>query len=185
MKLTRLIAAAACTTTLAGGARAQDDYHGFDPETVDALNERLETRLTPNVLEAMSQSTSIDACGGPQETEMNPPEGWNERLDSANRPGGETPMPVPTSGLAVEYPPLYEVLGVESACEVMFDVTENGATENLLANCSMPGFGVAAQDIFTDLTFTPAEGQDSPAITNVIVPVHFCRPDEEDSGEKG
>ncbi|KCZ54163.1 hypothetical protein HY29_15585 [Hyphomonas beringensis] len=181
MKLSHILTTAACSLALAGTALAQEDYHGFDPETVDALNARLEAPLSDDVLEVLSQSTSIQPCGGEQVVSMSPSDDWTSRASSAIRPGGETPMPVPTSPLEVAYPPLYEVLGVEAACEVMFNVSESGESEDVLANCSLPGFDEAATDIFADMEFTPAKGQDSPAIQNLIVPVNFCRPDEEDS----
>ncbi|RAN37005.1 energy transducer TonB [Hyphomonas pacifica] len=181
MKPSHILIAAACSLALAGSGLAQEDYHGFDPETVDALNAKLETPLNENMLEVLSQSTSIEPCGGTQAVSMSPPDAWTTRESSATRPGGDTPMPVPTSALEVTYPPLYEVLGVEAACEVMFNVTESGDSKDVLTNCSLPGFDEAAADIFADLEFTPAKGQDSPAIRNVIVPVNFCRPDEEDS----
>lgn len=179
MKFTHLLAAAVCAIPLAGAAHAEKNYHGFKPEKVDALNERLENPLTESSLEMLSHSTAIEPCGGTQAIAMHPPEGWDARHDKAHAAGGDQVLPVPTTGLTLEYPAVYQLLGVEGACEAMFDITASGKTENIQTSCSLPGFDEAAANVFAPLEFEPAEGQDSPAIDNVLVPVNFCRSEED------
>ena len=179
MKFSHLLAAAVCAIPLAGAAHAEKNYHGFKPETVDALNEKLQTPLTESALEVLSHSTEIEPCGGTQAITMNPPDGWEARLETSHAAGGDQVLPVPTTGLTLEYPAVYQLLGVEGACEAMFDITAGGKTENIQTSCSLPGFDEAAANVFAPLEFEPAEGQDSPAIDNVLVPVNFCRSDEE------
>jgi outer membrane biosynthesis protein TonB len=179
LKFTHLLAAAVCAIPLAGAAHAEKDYHGFKPETVDALNEKLQTPLTESALEVLSHSTEIEPCGGTQAITMNPPDGWEARLETSHAAGGDQVLPVPTTGLTLEYPAVYQLLGVEGACEAMFDITAGGKTENIQTSCSLPGFDEAAANVFAPLEFEPAEGQDSPAINNVLVPVNFCRTEED------
>ncbi|WP_084399249.1 hypothetical protein [Henriciella aquimarina] len=184
MKLTPILTIAACSAIFAGAASAQmDDYHGFDEKTVDALNEKLEQPITDEALAALSQHTEVEACGGTQAVEMNAPQGWDARLANANPPGGDVPMPVPTAALAPDYPPLYEVLGVEGVCHAMFDVTADGKTDNIMTNCTLPGFAEATQDMLEPLEFTAADGQDSPATSDILLPINYCRPDKEEGGK--
>ncbi|MGB3626496.1 MAG: energy transducer TonB [Henriciella sp.] len=179
MKLPLIPILFAASTTLAGTAAADTDYHGFKAETVEALNERLETPLTGETLAILSQHTGIEACGGSQAVAQTPPDGWAARAETANRPGGDVVMPVPTSDLAPEYPPLYEVLGVEGVCEVMFDVTAEGQTANIMTNCTLPSFAESTAAVLDALEFETAEGQDSPQTANILLPVNYCRPDAE------
>ena len=181
MKITPIIAALTAGTMLAGAAHAElDDYHGFDKEMVEALNERLAEPLTSEMLAALSEHVGIEACGGSQAVEMQTPDGWDTRIEKANAPGGDVIMPVPTEALAPDYPPLLNALGVEGVCEVMFDVSATGETGDVLANCTLPAFAEATQGMLDGLEFTAGEGADSPATDNIIIPVNYCRPDEED-----
>ncbi|MEQ8557782.1 MAG: hypothetical protein RIB03_05650 [Henriciella sp.] len=183
MRISPLIALAAAGSLLAGAAHAElEDYHGFDKEVVDALNDRMEEPLTSELLAALSGHVGIEACGGDNVVEERPPEGWVERIKKANAPGGDVVMPIPTGALAPDYPPLFSALGVEGTCEVMFDVTATGETENILANCTMPPFTKATKGMLADLEFTAGEGADSPATKNIIIPVQYCRPDKEEGG---
>ncbi|WP_300377941.1 hypothetical protein [Henriciella sp.] len=185
MRISSLFAVTACSAALMGSASAQADfdYHGFNPETIDALNERMEEPITSPMLEALSAHTGIEACQGDQAVEMNPPDGWDARMANANPPGGDVAMPIPTAQLAPDYPPLYEVLGVEGQCQVMFDVSDGGQTENVLTNCTLPQFVKATEDMINPLEFEAAEGQDSPATSNILLPINYCRPDKEKAAE--
>ena len=178
--LSTILAVTVFGAALALPAAAEMDYHGFKPETIDALNEKLETPLTEEALAVLSSHTDIEACGGSNSVAMNPPEGWGERVENANPPGGDVVMPVPTSALAPEYPAVYEILGVEGVCKVMFNVSDSGATENVMTNCTLSGFDTAARDVIEPLEFTAAEGQSSPATPNILLPINFCRPDKEE-----
>ena len=164
---------------LGGIATAQENYHGFKPETVDALNERLKTPLTESDLEVLSHSTAIKPCGGEQPVVMSPPEGWEIRLEDAQTPNGSEAMPVPKMPLALKYPVVYEILGIEGVCQIMFDVTDAGETKDVQTNCTLPGFQAATLQVFKTLEFDPGEGQDSPAAEDILVPINFCRPDGE------
>lgn len=182
MKFIPFMTALAGAAAIAGSASAQMDYHGFDPETVDALNERLETPLTSEALATLSNHAGIEACGGSKAVTATPPDGWEARLASANPPGGDVVMPVPKTAPSPDYPALYEVLGIEGVCEVMFDVTDEGQTENVLTSCSLPGFAMATEAMVDPLEFDAAEGEASPATENILLPVNYCRPADEDTG---
>ena len=180
MKLTPSIAVLSISLLAAGTAHADMDYHGFNKETVDALNERLAEPLTGEVLAVLSQHTDIEPCGGTKTVTMQTPDGWDARIESANMPGGDVIMPVPTEALAPDYPALYNVLGVEGVCEVMFDVNEDGATEEIMTNCTLPQFADATRAMIGPLEFTPGDGADTPATDDIIIPVQYClAPDEE------
>ena len=73
MKLTPIIIALTSGTLLGRAAHADMDYHGFDEETVDALNERLETPLTGEALAVLSQFRGLEACGGDKTVQMQAP----------------------------------------------------------------------------------------------------------------
>ena len=111
---------------------------------------------------------------------MQTPDGWDARIESANMPGGDVIMPVPTEALAPDYPALYNVLGVEGVCEVMFDVNEDGATEEIMTNCTLPQFADATRAMIGPLEFTPGDGADTPATDDIIIPVQYCLAPEEE-----
>ncbi len=178
MQISRLVAATAATAMLAGPAMAQMDYHGFKPETVDALNERLETPLSSEALATLSQNRDIEVCGGANAVSVMPVEGWDARVANANPPGGDVVMPVPKTALSPDYPALHNVLGVEGKCEVMFDVTDAGETENVLTSCSLPAFAEATTAVIDPLQFDAAEGADSPATQNILLPFNYCLEDD-------
>ena len=183
MKLTPIISTLAAGTMLAGAAHADlEDYHGFNPEVVDALNERLEQPLTGDTLAALSDHVGIEACGGSNTVEMQTPDGWETRMQAAKDRENNGAMPVLTESPTLDYPPLYNALGVEGVCEVMLDVTASGEPENVLTNCTLPAFGDRARGMVSDLEFAAGDGADSPAIDNIIMPVNYCRPDKTEEG---
>lgn len=180
MKLFPLTTILAASTLLAGAAHADMEYHGFDKETVDALNERLEVPLTGDVLAVLSQNTDIEACGGTKTVTMQTPDGWDDRVEDANMPGGDVVMPVPDKALAPDYPALFNILGVEGVCEVMFDVTADGQTEDVMTNCTLPQFAEATQAMVDPLEFAPGDGAATAETDDIVIPVQYCLTDEEE-----
>ena len=83
MKLIPFVTALAGAAAMAGSAAAEMDYHGFDPETIDALNAAMEEPLTSEILGILSGYTDIEACGGEAVANKIIPEGWEERIDKA------------------------------------------------------------------------------------------------------
>jgi hypothetical protein len=125
---------AAAASILAGAANAQMDYHGFDKETVDALNEKMEQPLNSEQLEVLSAHRDLEVCGGSASVAFSPPEGWDSREDGANPVGGDVVMPIPTTNLAPDYPAVFDFLQIEGMCEAVFSVTDQGQTSDILAN---------------------------------------------------
>lgn len=177
--LPKILTVSAAAAALCGAASAQMDYHGFDKKTVDTLNERMETPLTGEQLEILAEHRDIEVCGGVSVVDKLMPEGWEDRLAGAAEVGGDTVMPVPTSGLSPEYPPLYNVLGVEGACDAMFDVTPAGDTADIAVSCSLPLFTQSITAMLEDLDFEPAPEQASPETDDIFLPVNFCLSDED------
>ena len=70
--------------------------------------------------------------------------------------------------------------GVEGVCEVMFDVNEDGATEEIMTNCTLPQFAKATRAMIGPLEFTPGDGADTPATDDIIIPVQYCLAPEEE-----
>lgn len=173
-RFTKILAFTAASAALAGTAAAQMDYHGFNPETVDALNERLLEPLTSEQLEILAPHRGIEACGGTSGVEMLKPESWDGRAEGANPVGGDVAMPYPTTALSPEFPPLYSALGVEGACETIFSVNAAGKTEDILANCTLPKFALAATKALETLEFEPADGKDTAETADIMLPMNFC-----------
>ena len=173
-KLTKIIAFTAASAALSGTAAAQMDYHGFNPETVDALNERLLEPLTSEQLEVLAPHRDIEVCGGTSSVQMLMPEGWEERAASANPVGGDVVMPVPTGPLAPEYPPLFNALGVEGSCQTIFSVNAAGETEDVLASCTLPQFAASATEVLEALEFEPADGEASAETADILLPMNYC-----------
>ncbi|HIK64973.1 MAG TPA: hypothetical protein EYG02_08080 [Henriciella marina] len=176
-KLTKILAFTAASAALAGSAAAQMDYHGFKPETVDALNERLEAPITLEQLEVLAPHRDIEVCGGASSVGMLAPEGWDARVATANPVGGDVVMPYPKGALAPAYPPLFEALGVEGACQTICSVDADGKTEEIMANCSLPQFAVAATEALETLEFDPADGEDTAETADILLPMNFCLED--------
>lgn len=177
--LSKILTVTAAAAALCGAASAQMDYHGFKKETVDALNARLNTPLTSEALSILAKHRDIEACGGTSVVSMQTPEGWQERLDASVGIDGDVVLPIPSAALAPQFPPLYSTLGVEGTCEIMFDVTPEGETVNILPNCTLAKFAAASEAMLSDLTFEPAQGQTTPEMENILLPVQYCLADEE------
>ena len=173
----KIIAFTGVSVALAGTAVAQIDYNGFNPETVDALNERLLEPLTSEQLEVLAPHRGIEACGGTSGVEMLKPEGWDGRAEGANPVGGDVAMPYPTTALSPEFPPLYSALGVEGACQTIFSVNADGKTEDILAMCTLPKFALAATTALETLEFEPADGKDTAETEDILLPMNFCLDD--------
>lgn len=176
-RLSKIFAMTAASAALAGTAAAQMDYHGFDQETVDALNERLEKPLTSEQLEILAPHRDIEVCGGQSVVEKLAPEGWDARVEISNPVGGDVVMPVPTGPLAPEYPALYNALGIEGACDTIFSVNASGQTEDVVASCTLPQFAASAVEVLEALEFEPAEGQDTAETADILLPMNFCLDD--------
>lgn len=176
---TKILTMSAAAAALCGAASAEMDYHGFNKETVDTLNDRLQSPITSEQLEILSAHRDIEICGGGSAVDKLTPEGWDEREAGANKVGGDVVMPVPTSGLSPEYPPLYNALGVEGACDAMFDVTPAGDTSDIAVKCTLPMFGQSVVKMIEGLDFEPAPEQASPETDDIFLPVNFCLADEE------
>ncbi|RIJ24324.1 hypothetical protein D1224_08800 [Henriciella barbarensis] len=173
-QLRKIFAFTAASAALAGTAAAQMDYHGFDPETVDALNERILEPLKSEQLEILAPHRGIEACGGTSSVDMLVPDGWDVRAAAANPVGGDVAMPYPTTAFAPEFPPLYSTLGVEGACETIFSVNADGKTEDILAKCTLPKFALAATNALEALEFEPADGKDTAETPDILLPMNFC-----------
>lgn len=170
----KIIAFTTASAALAGTAAAQMDYHGFDKETVDALNARILEPLKSEELEVLAPHRGIEACGGTSSVDMLVPEGWDARAAGANPVGADVTMPYPTTALAPDFPPLYSTLGVEGACETIFSVDADGKTEDILAMCTLPKFALAATNALKALEFEPADGKDTAKTEDILLPMNFC-----------
>lgn len=173
-RLSKILAITVAGAAFAGAATAQMDYHGFNPETVDALNERLNEPLSSEQLEILSGHRDIEVCGGASIVELLAPEGWDARVEISNPVGGDVVMPIPTGALSPEYPPLYNALGIEGACQTIFSVNAAGETEDVLASCTLPQFAVSATEVLEGLEFEPAEGQNTAETADILLPMNFC-----------
>ena len=71
------------------------------------------------------------------------------------------------------------MLGVEGACDAMFDVTSAGDTADIAVSCSLPLFTQSITAMLEDLDFEPAPEQASPETDDIFLPVNFCLSDED------
>ena len=143
---------------------------------------------------AVVTENMIAECGHPgaKPTRIAFPDGWQTRMNevatkSASNDellGGPVTTEVvdrnaqPISPPVPTYPAAAASTGREAKCEVMFDVNNAGAPEEILTACSSPEFNASAFSAASGLRFTPkvVDGRNVRRL-NVVYPLLYCLSD--------